>query len=350
MRWDLFCRVIDNHGDLGVCWRLAADLAARGERVRLWVDDASALSWMAPAGAADVELRDWPTTDIDADPGDVVIEAFGCELPGFFTARMAMRRPAPVWINLEYLTAEAYVERSHRLPSPQPAGLTKWFFYPGFSERTGGLLCEPGLLESRRAFEAGRWRAARGLDAAPGERVVSLFCYANAGIPALLRQLAAAPTLLLATPGPATRQVREASRASGGAGAPRIRELPYLTQVDFDRLLWSSDLNFVRGEDSAVRAMWAGAPFVWQFYPQDDGAHHAKREAFLDAYLAGVDAPWAASCRALWRAWNGAGDWPAWPHDAEFAAWHEHGLAWCDRLAARPDLCTQLIGFVHEKQ
>ena len=32
MLWDLFCRVIDNHGDLGVCWRLARDLAARGER------------------------------------------------------------------------------------------------------------------------------------------------------------------------------------------------------------------------------------------------------------------------------------------------------------------------------
>ena len=32
MLWDVFCRVIDNHGDLGVCWRLACHLAARGQR------------------------------------------------------------------------------------------------------------------------------------------------------------------------------------------------------------------------------------------------------------------------------------------------------------------------------
>ncbi|HEY0886111.1 MAG TPA: elongation factor P maturation arginine rhamnosyltransferase EarP, partial [Ramlibacter sp.] len=22
MLWDIFCKVIDNHGDIGVCWRL----------------------------------------------------------------------------------------------------------------------------------------------------------------------------------------------------------------------------------------------------------------------------------------------------------------------------------------
>ena len=46
--WDIFCKVIDNYGDMGVCWRLAADLASRAHRVRLWVDDLAALSWMAP--------------------------------------------------------------------------------------------------------------------------------------------------------------------------------------------------------------------------------------------------------------------------------------------------------------
>ncbi len=59
MHWDLFCRVIDNFGDIGVCWRLAADLGARGESVRLWVDDASALAWMAPQGSAGVEVLRW---------------------------------------------------------------------------------------------------------------------------------------------------------------------------------------------------------------------------------------------------------------------------------------------------
>ena len=31
--WDIFCQVIDNHGDVGVCWRLARELAARGHTV-----------------------------------------------------------------------------------------------------------------------------------------------------------------------------------------------------------------------------------------------------------------------------------------------------------------------------
>lgn len=350
MRWDVFCRVVDNHGDIGVCWRLSADLAARGERVRLWVDDASALAWLAPAGAAGVEVRPWPVLPVDAEPGEVVIEAFGCELPPFFVGRMAARAAAPVWINLEYLSAERYVEGSHRLPSPQRSGLTKWFFYPGFSERTGGLLREAGLLEARRAFDAARWRTQQRIAAAPGERVVSLFCYGNPALPALLAQLAAEPTLLLVTPGLAARQVREVLDASGSLGRLRAIDLPYLTQVNFDRLLWSCDLNFVRGEDSAVRAIWAGAPFVWQFYPQDDGAHHAKREAFLERYLGSVHATWGQACRAVWRAWNGAGAWAGWPSASEASAWRSHALEWRDRLATQDDLCTQLIGFVHEKQ
>ncbi|MFT3665612.1 elongation factor P maturation arginine rhamnosyltransferase EarP [Piscinibacter sp.] len=344
---DLFCRVIDNHGDLGVCWRLAADLAARGRRVRLWVDDAQALAWMAPQGAAGVEPRAWDEADAQAAPGEVVIEAFGCELPPRFAERMAARAPAPLWINLEYLSAEAYVERSHRLPSPQRNGLTKWFFYPGFGERTGGLLREPGLLARREAFDAAAWLAPRGLARRDGERLVSLFCYDNAALPALLDRLAAAPTLLLLTAGHAARQVRAALGDALALGALRAVELPYLTQTDFDRLLWACDLNFVRGEDSAVRAMWAGSPFVWQFYPQSDGAHHAKREAFLDRFLAGAPEDWAAPCRAFWRAWNGAGALPAWP---AMPAWRAQTLTWRNTLAARPDLASQLLGFVAEKR
>ena len=86
MKWDLFCRVVDNFGDVGVCWRLAADLAARGEHVRLWIDDATALTWMAPQGADRVEVRAWPQGDVDVEPFDVVVETFGCDPPASFVA------------------------------------------------------------------------------------------------------------------------------------------------------------------------------------------------------------------------------------------------------------------------
>jgi uncharacterized repeat protein (TIGR03837 family) len=337
MRWDLFCRVIDNFGDAGVCWRLARDLAGRGEAVRLWIDDAGALSWMAPEGAAGITVGAFDDAD---EPGEVVIEAFGCNPPPAFVARMAAR--PPVWINLEYLSAEAWVERSHRLPSPQPGGLDKWFFFPGFTARTGGLLREPGLLAERAAFDRRAWLAARGLEPRTGERVVSLFCYDNPAIPALLQALADSPTLLLLTPGAAQRQV---VRPPPGV---RTVSLPWLAQPEYDRLLWASDLNFVRGEDSLVRAIWAGAPFVWQIYPQADGVHAAKLQALLDRLQALLDRlPAVPGLAELWRAWNGLR--PAWPDWPDPAAWRGACEAFRGRLAAEADLVTQLKDFVLER-
>ncbi|RZJ06702.1 MAG: DUF2331 family protein, partial [Acidovorax sp.] len=176
LQWDVFCRVIDNFGDIGVCWRLASQLAARGQLVRLWVDDASALAWMAPGGCPGVQVRDWhagPPAATECAP-DVMVEAFGCEIAPEFIAYSACSASGsgqkPVWINLEYLSAEGYVERNHRLPSlimsGPAAGWTRWFFYPGFTPATGGLLREDDLMARRDAFDRTAWRAAHA--AAPG--------------------------------------------------------------------------------------------------------------------------------------------------------------------------------------
>ena len=354
-RWDLFCRVIDNHGDIGVCWRLAADLASRGVAVRLWVDDASALQWMAPLGAEGVTVLAWPSGGADAEanvvgdmtPGDVVIEAFGCELPAGFLHRMAAMPCPPTWINLEYLSAEPFVERVHRLPSPQPAGpgagLRKWFFYPGFTDRTGGLIREPDLATRQRTFDAASWLHAEGIRPVDGERRVSLFCYAQPMLPALLDQLAQQPTLLLATHGLAAQQVSQCLGSSLQRGSLRAQLLPPLTQRDYDHLLWACDLNFVRGEDSFVRAQWSGKPFVWQIYPQDDGAHAAKLGAFLMRFLAGADPALAASVAEVWRSWNATnGDFPVLPFGA---GWSNGCAAWRTELMVQADLTSQLLGF-----
>ena len=332
-QWDLFCRVVDNFGDIGVCWRLARQLAARGHRVRLIVDDASALSWMAPGGATAVEVLAWPGPPT---PGDVVIEAFGCDPPAAFVQAMAARSNAPLWINLEYLSAESYVERSHGLASPQHNGLNKWFFYPGFTPQTGGLLREPGLAQARAAFDAAAWLATLGLQAAPDERVVSLFCYDNAALPRLLTELAQQPTLLLLTPGAAQRQVREAP------SGVRLVRLPWLSQSDFDHLLWACELNFVRGEDSLVRALWAGAPFVWQAYPQHDGAQHAKVEAVLGQWHP------LEPVAALWRAWN-ASPGATWPGLPPPDAWARATREWQGQLVGQSDLATKLLAFAQGK-
>jgi uncharacterized repeat protein (TIGR03837 family) len=351
MKWDLFCRVIDNLGDIGVCWRLAVDLAERGESVRLFVDDAAALAWMAPRGAVGVSVQPWPRADTVTWPADVVIEAFGCELPPQIVSAMASQARPPVWINLEHLSAEAYVERSHRLPSPRPsgpgAGLVKWFFYPGFTPATGGLIRERELLQRQAAFDADAWLVAQGARRRGNERMVSLFCYTNPALPDLLHDLARQPTLLLVTDGLAAQQVIATLGPSLVRDALRVVMLPRLTQADYDHLLWASDLNFVRGEDSWVRAQWAGRPFVWQAYPQHDGAHTGKVEAFLDRLLAGAPQDLAEPVRAVWRHWNGSAAASARPPAGP--AWRQHTLAWRDKLLAQADLTTQLIGFASEK-
>lgn len=369
-RWDLFCRVIDNHGDLGVCWRLARDLASRGHTVRLWIDDPAALAWMAPERPAAIEVVHWRRPPAiagsvaldtglamdDAAPADVLVEAFGCEIDPDYAARQALPpggdKPARRWINLEYLSAEAYVERSHALPSPvmsgPAAGRTKFFFYPGFTPRTGGLLCEPDLPARQHAFDAPGWLAHHGIRRAPNERLLSLFCYEPVPLARWLRALADGPerTRLLVTPG-RPRQAVEAAGFAKGQGALSLDFLPHLPQPAFDELLWSCDLNFVRGEDSLVRALWAGRPFVWHLYPQDDGAHGPKLDAFLAAWLAGAPSALAALVRHWHQAWNGIGPADTLPplDGTALSAWTRWAQHARDRLWQQDDLAAQLIRF-----
>ena len=378
--WDLFCRVVDNFGDIGVCWRLATDLAARGHSVRLWVDDASALQWMAPGAVQGqwpgVQVLPWEASQNHAllctlPQADVWVEAFGCEIAlEFIAARAHSTRASglndtnfPVWINLEYLSAESYVERCHGLPSPVmqgPAqGQTKHFFYPGFTPATGGLLREPDLARRRSAFEApgqrAAWLAQRGITW-QGECLVSLFCYEPSALPGLL--------LGLATQEPPTHVVVAAGRATAAAHSAidslnrlqpswNLRKalsfsyLPTLTQQDFDHLLWACDLNYVRGEDSVVRAIWAGKPLVWQIYPQDDGAHHDKLNAFLDMLQA---PPTLRQHHALWNsaaAWDGTATPAPLMHLKE---WAKTVSAARQRLLETNDLTSQLCAFVQKKR
>jgi uncharacterized repeat protein (TIGR03837 family) len=260
-------------------------------------------------------------------------------------------------VNLEHLSAEPYVERSHGLPSPSllrsGRPLTTWFYYPGFTPRTGGLLREPDLLARRAGFDAPAWLASRGIELRAGERLASLFCYANGAVGELLAALSREPTLLLLTPGPAADQASACLGRGLTLGRLRGIRLPVLSQADFDGLLWSCAVNAVRGEDSAVRAMWAGAPFVWQLYPQADGAHERKLEAFLDLFLDGADAALARALRPLFRRWNGLGEAAApleFPDTTATSGWAAHCRAWRDRLASRTDLTTRLMEFAASKR
>lgn len=364
MTCDIFCRVIDNFGDVGVTWRLARQLGNEFEiTTRLFVDDLVSLAVLVPALdplqssqiVERVEVRGWPgddITDITLAVADCVIEAFQCALPLRYVNAMTLRRVAPVWINLDYLSAESWVIAHHLLPSPHPQlALNKYFFFPGFEPGTGGLLRERDLFLKRDAALLTNPRRHS------NELRVLIFGYANAALPELLnaieRMCVKTVKTFVTIPhsqlgGAAT--VWHDAKKLASADNLRINIQPFVSQSEFDSLLWSQDVCFVRGEDSFVRAQWGAKPFVWQIYPTSDGAHLRKLNAFLDRYCIGLQIEVAAAVRELWRAWNvedGLAMSPAW---LEFmrhrTVLNSHARAWADQLAKQPDLATNLVTFV----
>lgn len=375
--WEIFCQVVDNFGDIGVCWRLARDLAAREPGgVRLWVDDWAVLQQICPPAAdvdpragsvvEGVEVRGWEESFSPLAPGRIVVEAFACELPASQLEVMAAQSSPPVWVNLEYLSAEAWVVGCHGMASPHPRlPLVKYFFFPGFDPRVGGLLREPSLLQRRDAFvkdPAGRlaWLRERRVDPDPQTLRVSLFAYEQPGLGELIScwTTGARRISLLV---PVSRVLADVADGLGcptpeaGAhirrGSLDVHVLPFTDQDGYDRLLWASDLNFVRGEDSFVRAQWAARPFVWQIYPQADAVHHEKLDAFLALHRPGLSAATADAHAAFWRAWNacpreGIRPARAWPAFAEaLPVLAEHARNWCVAQAALPDLADNLTKF-----
>lgn len=383
MRIDVFCRVVDNFGDAGVTWRLARQLVREHHAsVTLRIDAPQALAPLAPAHeraacnaqGARVDVRALRDDEVPGPMPDIVIEGFGCGLPPPYVAAMAAARKPPVWINLEYLSAEPWIETVHGMPSPHPQlPLVRHFFFPGFTRATGGLLREAGLLARRDAarrqtpgapmVDALRSRAASERGAAPGEvRVVSLFCYANPALPALLDAWVEgdSPMVCILPEGVAASSfdawLAGAVPHAGQTftrGDLMLATVPFVSQDAYDRLLWACDVNFVRGEDSFVRAQWAAQPFAWHIYPQADDAHRVKLEAFLDRYLADAPAALGDPTRAFWRAWNGA------EPGAAAAAWRgfadaatclpAHNDAWADKLAVLPDLAGNLLEFCRNR-
>ncbi|UTW11748.1 elongation factor P maturation arginine rhamnosyltransferase EarP [Marinobacterium rhizophilum] len=382
IRWDIFCSVIDNFGDIGVSWRLARQLVAEhGQDVRLWVDDLDSFCRLCPQASPQaaqqcldgVAIHHWPRDWQPVAAADVVIEAFACTLPERYIEAMA-RRPRPsLWLNLEYLSAEDWVGGCHGLPSLQPKGLQKFFFFPGFTRDTGGLVREAGLIQQRRCFQSGagekeRFLKTLGITPEKNSRRVSLFAYENKNLFNWLDAMAGSntPTLLLVPEGSIIAKLQEwlaIKQLSIGdiqrRGAVTLQVLPFLSQPDYDRLLWSCDLNAVRGEDSFVRAQWAARPLLWQIYPQAENAHLDKLAAFLELYCQGLSPGACSAFKALWHSWNGSAATGA--HAPENPAqnmaqcwqdiqqhWPEleaHSATWCDTLCAQENISTALVQF-----
>ena len=321
--WDIFCRVIDNYGDIAVSWRLARILREDHQQVvRLWVDDLNALVHLVPEIGPTEEQQSlhgitiihWTYTSAAIPPARFVIEAFGCTLPEDYLQHMPERTVA--WFNLEYFSAESWISDYHGLFSPQPNGLQKQFVFPSTRPNSGGLLREAHLFQERTHFlQSGHTTWAQEWQI-PLPRGLSLllFGYENHALGDLIDDLAQTTTEAVTIYLPEGRlltSAREHLNYPDLMAGDRIQRgpltlhvLPFLPQAQFDRLLWLCDILFVRGEDSLVRALWAGKPFIWQIYPTDDQAHWEKLDALLDTCRGELPTPAFDAWRTLTHDWN----------------------------------------------
>ncbi|MFW8566790.1 elongation factor P maturation arginine rhamnosyltransferase EarP [Orrella sp. 11846] len=362
-RIDIFCQVIDNLGDIGVSWRLARQLQHEHHcQVRIWVDDLKALTRLAPETLTNTNLQiidhievghwhhDEVVESLTKEAPEIVIAAFSCELPASYKQLIPQSKKTTLF-SLEYLSAESWVSDFHLQTSLRSDGLKPIYFFPGFTDSTGGLLRETNLITDMRAWSADsvgvhRWLSEIGVDTwwlehRPQVRLAFGFTYPNAAWSQWLRLLAqqSQPTLLLVPEG-----MQGNLTASDNQYAQHVQwqTAPFVPQAEFDRFLWSTDLNFVRGEDSLVRAIWAGRPFIWHIYAQDDDLHHDKLSDWLE--LANMP----TTINHLQHQWSrqiADTTWLDQLHGDSWHGWQEACLAHRAQLLAQPSLTTQLLNF-----
>lgn len=395
-RWDIFCKIVDNYGDIGVCWRLSQQLAIEHNlQIRLFIDDMVAAKKIITALDVveqnpvisqvinGVEICAWPSQENSeqSKPANVVLETFSCELPAFYIQQMTQL--ASIWINLEYLSAENWVSDFHAKPSPQPAlDITKHYFFPGFKENTGGLIREENLIAKRNVFTKSKekqtefWKSI-GITKTGNLIVadvngntessikISLFCYPQADFVGLIESLSTtnkAISLFIPHNNLMTASIAKLSNVhleNNPENNPEnsneiqlnnltIHLLPFLSQADYDHLLWACDLNFVRGEDSWIRAIWAEKPFIWQPYIQTDETHILKLKAYLDLFLSAATSEIKSLVNESQLAWSSVSTNAIMPISAlinQLPALRAYAKQITNVLAMQPDLATKLVIF-----
>ena len=358
---DIFCDVIDNFGDAGVCWRLANIFAKeKGVSVNLFINDPNTLSKIT--GGADVRslpqlldgvcVRRWSDA-LESNPSEVVIETFGCRLPENFEKRMSQKEPHPIWINLEYLSAEDWVEGCHCLPSPHPSlNIEKTFFFPGVTPRTGGIMIEKDYFERQKNFAKRRnaFLSNFGLD--PKIFTLYVFCYPSSPLELFYQALQkdARPVNLLLPRSAAAEKLLSHHR-SHNCSFINVSLAEMVKQSDFDRFLWAADSLIVRGEDSFVRAQLAAKPFIWNIYPQTEDTHIKKLLAYSERIK-----PFFGEDFDLWLnmnlAWNQDKTelirlWPRW-RDAQ-ESMRQSAAEWRGQLAKIGSLADNLWNFIQKQ-
>lgn len=331
MKIDFLCQVIDNYGDIAVVWRLVKSLLEEaGEELslRILVDDLISFRKIVPSVCdEDFQTLVWEyagrsfslkiartqalanLTFYHDEPADVLVEAFGAQTPDCYldAFRQAAQTKERVILHLEYLTAESWAEEYHLLPSLVPwPGVKKYFFVPGFLPKTGGLIVEEdywslvqrsGTLGSveRKAFRE-RILDRLKLPNTGSDLLITLFSYEHDfsrfwnDLGKWLVQTSQTAQVVVFEGRPFKGAVEsfenyirtEPGQSLAAQGLVRLVPSAFVAQKDYDDLILAGDFHVVRGEESWVRAVLSGRPFLWHAYLQPEGHQKVKAQAFLD--------------------------------------------------------------------
>ena len=347
---DLFCKVIDNYADAGFSLRLARDLCLRGMHLRLFCDHPEIVKKIASASdlaSQKLKILPWPEAQT-YHPAGTVLEAFSCRLNEELLQKI--RQAQPLLIAVDYLCAEKFVEECHGLPT-YADGLKGYFFFPGFTSRTGGLIVEDEFKQLCLNHQEATDDGCRPLQ-------ISLFCYQNSKLENLLNFLKKSSrscevTAFLGQTSTELGRIYQKNLAENEVISDhnlRIRISRMLSQPDYDHLLLNSDLNLVRGEDSFVRAQLCGKPFLWQIYVQDEEYHKVKLEAFFRTMQQILPSEDISTFEALDLAYCGFGNFLDKLNPDEFLTdWRRITAGWAAYLHSLKPLGEALIDFIIAK-
>ena len=367
----LWCRVIDNFGDAGVAWRLAKSLShEHGWRVRLMIDNLATLSAFVPqcpenclsAEIDGIEVRLWSATSEREEASnvpDVTVETFSCRLPDVVEEAIAQRfdagLPAAVFA-LDYLTAESYAEESNNLISRHPRfGYPKTFLFPGFTDKTAGVVREADAGRRRTEFSDLRRHDFLSRFGADPDAPFTLFffTYPVAPIESLACAMVEAgkPVQVLLAPGEASTKFLAALESMGSPAHIRTVQLPMIPQAEFDDVLLASDACLVRGEDSTLRAQLQGKPLLWTLYPQTEETHLVKMRAFAPLYCNSLSSEAANAWLSMQEGINAdtitTDAWRNWR--SEFPALERGARIWRERLLAQGTAANTIARITKEQ-
>lgn len=309
---DIFCEIIDNYGDIGVVYRFAKEMKRvyKDIEVRVILNRVDELLKINKK-AVDIDFQEIDGITYIKEKelkkglkkygvSDIIVEAFGCEI--FEEYIKLAKEKSKLWINLEYLSGEKWIEDFHLQTSLiDSVTLKKIFYMPGFSKNSGGIIIDEDFLKRKENGEKNREEILnkffKDIDF-KNKKVGSIFSYEK-NFENLLEELRGREEeFVLLLMGEKTHEsfdkLLEKKHIESFGNLIKydkitLKKVEFLSQEEYEEVISVCDFNFTRGEDSIVRAILLGKPFLWHIYLQEEKAHMDKLNAFIDRFSESVE-------------------------------------------------------------